>query len=135
MSTEESGLVVGQEYPPRTYQIESSLVQRLVCAIDDANPRWQQGEVPPTLLLTAGLEQVQQALPVSLTTTVLHGSTDLQLSLPLHAGDVITVMTKIASLRERQGQMGKTSFVTFELTYLNQQQALVARCRQMLIIY
>jgi acyl dehydratase len=51
------------------------------------------------------------------------------------AGDSISVTIKLADIRERRSQTGRTAFVTFALTYRNQRQELVARCRQMLITY
>jgi len=48
---------------------------------------------------------------------------------------VITVVFKISNLRERKGQMGRMAFMTFDSTYKNQEQELVAKCRQMVIGY
>ena len=50
-------------------------------------------------------------------------------------GDVLTVASKVTNIRERQGQMGRTAFITFSTTYNNQKQELVAECRQMIISY
>ena len=120
---------------PAAYDIEEGMVQRFVRAIDDPNPRWQ-AVAPPTLLLTIGLERIQQQLLDSLpSATILHGSTELECYQPVKPGDTLTVATTLASIRERQGQMGKTAFISFDTEYKNQRQELVARCRQMVITY
>ena len=138
---------IGEEGEPRVYEIEKGMVLRFVQAVDDPNPLWQDEEyarksqyggiiAPPTLIPIIGfepiLEQVSQAIPQG---TLLHGATELECYQPLRPGESVTVTTKIANIRERQGKMGKMTFITFENTYTNQRQELVARCRQMVISY
>ena len=128
---------VGVEWEPREYEIGREMIRRFARAVDDNNPLWQDGTIaPPTFLLAIGFEQFVEDL-VSLTpfNTVLMGSTDLECYLPIRRGDVITVIFKISNLRERQGEMGKMAFMTFDGSYQNQRQELVARCRQMIIGY
>ena len=80
-------------------------------------------------------EQFQQQMTDSMGAR-LHGGTELECYQPVRPGDVITVTIKVANMRKRQGsKLGKMVFVTFELTYKNQRQELVAKCRQMLIGY
>jgi hydroxyacyl-ACP dehydratase HTD2-like protein with hotdog domain len=67
--------------------------------------------------------------------TLLHGSTELECYQSVMMGDTLTVTAKITDIRQRQGKMGQTTFVTFELTYTNQRQELIAMCRQMLITH
>ena len=138
---------IGEEGEPRVYEIEKGMILRFVQAIDDPNPLWQDEEharksqyggiiAPPTLIPIIGFEpilrEVSQAIPHG---TVLHGATELECYQPLRPGESVTVTTKIANIRERQGKMGKMTFITFENTYKNQRQELVARCRQMIIGY
>jgi acyl dehydratase len=67
---------------------------------------------------------------------VLHGSTELECYQPVRPSDRITVKAKVAGIRERQGRRsGKMVFVTFEMTYINQRNKLVARCQQTMIGY
>ena len=138
---------IGEEGEPRVYEIEKGMVLRFVQAVDDPNPLWQDEEyarksqyggiiAPPTLIPIIGfepmLQQVSQAIPQG---TLLHGATELECYQPLRPGESVTVTTKIANIREREGKMGKMTFITFENTYKNQRQELVARCRQMIIGY
>ena len=138
---------IGEEGEPRVYEIEKGMIQRFVQAIDDPNPLWQDEEyakksqyggiiAPPTFILIIGFEQIQQQVSQSIPYgTVLHGATDLECYQPIRPGEVVTVTTKIANIRQRQGKMGKMAFITFETTYKNQRQELVAKCRQMVIGY
>ena len=146
-STDGVKVKIGEEWEPRVYEIEKGMIQRFVQAIDDPNPLWQDEEyakksqyggiiAPPTFILIIGFEQIQQQVSQSIPYgTVLHGATDLECYQPVRPGEVVTVTTKIANIRERQGKMGKMAFITFENTYKNQRQELVARCRQMVIGY
>lgn len=125
---------VGVEFEAGIYAVERGMLQRFVRAIDDSNPRWQ-AEAPPTFLLTLGLESIQQTLEAISSGTLLHGSTELECYQPIRPGDKLAVTAKVANVRELSGKMGKTAFITFDLSYRNQQQDLVARCRQMIISY
>ena len=137
---------IGVEQAPRVYEIEKGMIRRFVQAIDDPNPLWQDEEyakkskyggiiAPPTFISMTGIEQIQQVLASVSSGTILHGSTELESYQPIRLGDVLTATTKITNMRERQGKMGKTAFMTFDTTYANQRQELVAKCRQMIISY
>jgi len=137
---------IGVEWEPGVYEIEKGMLRRFVQAIDDPNPLWRNEEyarksryggivAPPTFVLTIGFEQIQQILASIPAGTILHGDTALECYQPIRPGDVITATTKITNIRERQGEKGRTVFMTFEITYINQRQELVARCRQMIVSY
>jgi acyl dehydratase len=128
---------VGVEWPPREYQIERGMIERFTRAVGDANPRWQDGTVaPPAFILTIGFEHfVDGLMSLAPFKTVLMGNTEIECYQPVRAGDVITVVFKISSLRERDGSMGSMAFMTFDSSYRNQEQKLVAKCRQMIIGY
>jgi hypothetical protein len=128
---------LGVEWAPRSYPVEREMVRRFVRAVGDPNPRWQEGTVaPPTFVLAIGFEQfVDELMSLVPFGTVLMGGTELECYHPIKTGDEITVVFKISSLRERQGKMGKMAFMTFDSSYKNQGQELVAKCRQMVIGY
>jgi acyl dehydratase len=128
---------VGVDWQPQEYHIERGMIQRFVKAVGDSNPLWQDGAIaPPTFILAIGFEQFIEGL-MSLVPfgTVLMGDTELECYQPVKLGDIITVVFKIGSLRERQGKMGQMVFMTFDSSYKNQRQELVAKCRQMVIGY
>ena len=122
-------------FEPVVFEVTKGALQRYVRAIGDASPRWQAA-VPPSLVPTIGFEQIlQKLLDACPDTTILHGSTDLEYFEPLALGDEITAGIEVTGIRERQGQMGTTAFVTIEINYQNQRQEEVARCRQLIIVY
>ncbi|MBE9482075.1 MAG: MaoC family dehydratase N-terminal domain-containing protein [Chloroflexi bacterium] len=138
---------IGVEWEPVVYKIEKGMIRRFVQAIDDPNPLWQNEEyarksryggivAPPTFILTIGFEEIQQQILASIPSgTILHGDTTLECYQPIKPGDVITATTKITNIRQRQGEKGKTAFISFEITYMNQKQEPVANCRQMVVSY
>jgi len=137
---------VGVEWESGIYEIEKGMIRRFVQATGDTNPLWQDEEyakkrkygstiAPPAFILTIGFEELQEMLTSVLPGAILHGSTELECYQPLRPGDVVTATTKITNIRERQGKMGKTVFVAFDITYKNQRQQPVAKCRQMVIVY
>ncbi|MFB0559586.1 MAG: MaoC family dehydratase N-terminal domain-containing protein [Dehalococcoidales bacterium] len=148
LTTEGLKSKIGIENAPEVYEIEKGMIRRFVLAVDDPNPLWQDEEyagksryggiiAPPTFVLTIGFDELRQQLLESIPFgSLLHGSTELEGYQPVRADDTITVTTKITNIRERQdSRMGKTVFVTVDVTYKNQKQELVARCQQMIIGY
>lgn len=136
---------VGVAWPPLVFEIEKGMIGRFARAIGDPNPLWQDEEyaakssfggiiAPPTFLITLGFERIERILAPGSYQAVLHGSTELECYQPVRPGDFITITTRIANVRQRQGKMGKTIFVTLDIGYKNQRQEVVARCRQMAII-
>ena len=135
------------EWQSGTYEIEKGTIRRFAQALGDPNPLWQDEEyaakshfggiiAPPTFALSIGLEQFMEEMAASASFgTILNGGTDLECYQPIRPGDKIAVVTKIANVREREGKMGKMAFITFDTTYKNQKQEMVAHCRQMIIGY
>ena len=137
---------IGVEVPPLVYDIERGMIQRFTRAVGDPNPLWQDEDyadrsgyggiiAPPNFIPTLCFDRVLETFISDASLTVLHGSTELECHQPVRPGDVITVTVKIVNVRERQGKVGTTVFVTFEMVYKNQRQEVVADCRQMAIIY
>ena len=110
------------------------MIQCFIRAIDDPNPLWQESEIaPPTFVLTLGFEQILEQMLTTTSGALLHGSTELECYHPVRAGDLIDAAAKITGIRERQSERGKTSFITVDITFENQNKELVAKCRQMII--
>ena len=128
---------VGVEWEPREYEVGREMIRLFARAVGDNNPLWKDGTIaPPTFVLSIGFEQfVEDLMNLTPFNTVLMGSTDIECYQPVRLGDTITVIFKISNLRERQGEMGKMAFMTFDSSYQNQKQETVAKCRQMVIGY
>ncbi len=146
LSIEELKSKIGVEGPPLVYEIEKGMIRRFAQAIGDSNPLWQDDEygakssfgsiiAPPTFVLTLGFDQIVHRLTQGPSQTVLHATTELEHYQPVRPGDIITGTTRIAGVRQREGKIGKTTFITFDITYKNQRQEVVAKCRQRAIIY
>jgi len=138
--------MVGIEGQPLVYEIEKGMIRRFARAIGDPNPLWQDEQyaaktgyggivAPPNFVLILGFGKILDDFISDPEITVLHGSTELESYKAIRPGDVITVNSTIRNIRDRQGEMGKVLFVTFEILYKNQKKELVAQCRQMAIIY
>ena len=129
--------MVGVGWEPREYPIEREMVRRFCRAVGDTNPKWQDGMVaPPTFVLSIGFEQfVDDLLAMVAFNTVLMAGTEIESYQPVRTGEVITAGFAITGLREREGEKGKTAFLTFESTCKNQEGELAVKCRQMVIGY
>lgn len=128
---------LGVEWEPFSYPVERGAVYRFIRAIGDTNPCWQGGAIaPPTFVLAIGFEEfVDKLMALVPFGTLLMGSTELESYQPIRAGDEISVIFKLSSLREREGKMGRMVFMSFDSTYQNQAGQLVAKLRQMVIGY
>jgi hypothetical protein len=121
---------IGEPWELGVYEIEKGMVRRFARAIDDPHPRWDT-MAPPTFIVTLGGEEFGQQIMAMFRDGLLHGSTELECYQPVTPGDNIIVNAKIAGIRERS----QMAFVTFEITYTNQKQELVAKCQQTMIGY
>lgn len=147
--TEELRSKIGVEGKPRAYEIEKGMIKQFARAIDDPNPLWQDEEyakkskyggliAPPALVIALGWEDFQADGPRSGTgpNAGLHGGTELEYYQLIRAGDTITIINKLVDVRERGSKrLGRMAFLSYERTYKNQRQEVVAKCRQLLISY
>lgn len=125
---------IGVELISGEYEIEKGMIQRFVQAVDDPNPLWQD-IAPPLFVVVLGFSEFDKQM-AKLMGARLHGGTEFEYFKPVRPGDVITASRKIADVREREGKkLGKMAFVTFEITYKNQNGELVAKCWQTAIGY
>ena len=133
--TEELRSKIGVEGAPLVCEIDEGMIRRFVTAVGDSSPLWQT-VAPPAFIPTIGYGWFMQQMEAWLGTGAIHGSTDLECYRPVKAGDGITVATSIADVRARSNDtMGRVVFLTFDITYKNQREELVARCRQKIIGY
>jgi hypothetical protein len=135
---EEINKRIGVADTPLIYDIEKGMIERFTRAVGDNNPLWQahddKAAAPPALALILGFDRMIQELNRDSALTVLHGSTSLECFRSIVSGDTLTVVSTITSVREREGEKGKSLFVTFEIKCSNQRQEPVALCRQMAIL-
>ncbi|MDD4874146.1 MAG: MaoC family dehydratase N-terminal domain-containing protein [Dehalococcoidales bacterium] len=136
---EEINKRIGVADTPLVYDIEKGMIKCFTCAVGDINAKWQSDDnkavAPPTFPLILGFDRMIQELNMDSTLTILHGSTNLECYRSIVSGDTLTVTSTVTGVREREGEKGKSLFVTFEIKCSNQRQEPVALCRQMAILY
>ncbi len=128
--TEEIRKLIGTESEPRTVEVERGAIRRFAEAIGDANPLFNDEKsargtrfggmiAPPTFCrsLGGGLFNVDLKLP---TFRGLDGGSDWEYFEPIRAGDRITVVSKLADIREAEGRLGPMVFIVTETRYTNQ---------------
>lgn len=121
---------VDVESEPVTHEVEKGAIIRFAQAIGDPSPIYNDERAarstrygglvaPPTFLrsMMSGPEKAKLEIPF---TGTLDGGSDWEYFEPVHAGDRITVTTRVADLSEKQGRLGTMLFVVSETKYVNQ---------------
>lgn len=122
---------VGKDGEPRSALVERGAIERFAAAIGDPNPAYPDA-APPTFLRSVGV-----AIPPlpdgERAPRVLDGGSDWTYGEPARPGDVITFVTTMESLVEREGRMGPMLIATYLTRYENQRGELAATQRNTLI--
>ena len=137
---------IGRTGQPVTMVVELGKVREFARAIKDPNPIYfdeayatrEAGgiPVPPTFLMALGFWDDGRGRPrleMDLR-RVLHGEQEFEYLRPIHVGDVLTAVSKIENVFEKQGARGGT--MTFGVTateFRNQRGELVAISRSTVI--
>lgn len=137
---------IGTVFPPFSYEVERSKIRELAGALGDPNPLYRDVEAarsagfadlpaPPTLPtlfsfwadppLLARLAQIGVEMA-----RVLHAEEEYEYHAPVHAGDTIHGVVKIANIRSRRGM----DMVNLEMIYTNQRDEVVVVARTMMIV-
>jgi peroxisomal enoyl-CoA hydratase 2 len=139
--------IIGKTGKPFKMPIEWSKVREFARAIKDPNPLYFDPElakresggvpVPVTFLQTSAFWQDETSSPgfggFDLR-RILHGEQEFELLKPIMVGDVLTGVTKIADVYEKEGgRGGKMTFLVTETEYTNQRGEKVALARSTLI--
>jgi acyl dehydratase len=138
--------MIGKTGKPFTMPIEWGKVREFARAIKDPNPVYYDPElakkecggipVPPTFLQTSAFWQSAESSP-ALTFDVrriLHGEQEFEFLKPILVGDVLTGISKVADIYEKEGgRGGKMTFNVMETEYRNQKGEKVAVSRSVLI--
>ena len=127
---------IGVDSEPRTHNVELGSIRRFADAIGDANPIYRDevfsistphGTViaPPTFLrsLEPGPAICNLKNPYQ---EILDGGSIWEFIRQVKAGDQITVVTKIADLKEKEGKLGSMLFVDRETSFVDQHGDMVA---------
>ncbi len=138
---------IGKKYP-FTWVVERGKIRELADAIGDDNPIYQDAEAsrkegykdvvaPPTfttvpLLWSGALFQAFEDLNVELSRTV-HAEQSCEYYQEILTGDKLEGVVEVKDIKDKKGKSGNLKFIQFEITYTNQQNALVSK-DEMLVI-
>ncbi len=126
--TDEIRKLIGTESEPRVVEVERGAIRRFAEAIGDRNPLFNDEAAarhsrfggmiaPPTFCRSLGGGFFN--VPLSLA-RALDGGSEWEYSEPIRPGDRITVVSKLADIREATGRMGTMVFIVTETRYTNQ---------------
>ncbi len=128
--TDEVRKLIGSESEPRTVEVERGAIRRFAEAIGDPNPvyndeaaarhtRYGGMIAPPTFCrsLGGGFFNIDLKLPMF---RGLDGGSDWEYFEPIRPGDRITIVSRLADIREGEGRLGPMVFITTETRYTNQ---------------
>jgi len=133
--TDEMKSMLGMELNRAVLEIDKTMLSRLAEAIDDPNPRWQEEAAPGFLIaamVSGGGEPPKTLFPLK---RMVAGGGDWEYLLPIKVGDMITCVTNLADMYEREGKAGKLLFLVTETTITNQKKEVVAKAKGSLINY
>ncbi len=138
--------LIGVAGQPVTIHIERGKIREFARAIKDDDPfyfdeeqasREAGGIMPPVSFLQTMAHwddgRGRPKVPRDLKRT-LHGEQEYDFLKPIYAGDVLTAVSRVADVYEKQGKRGGTmTFVVIETEYKNDRGELVARAKQVTI--
>lgn len=137
--------LIGRQSEPVVHEVEKGAIRHFAEALGDPNPLYQDEAAargagyagllaPPTfpVALTTN-ERFRHSLDLG-TRSVIHGEQQLEYARPLVAGDVITVVSRVADVQERPGASGPTDVIVIEDEGRDGKGELVFRSRATLIL-
>ena len=135
---------IGKASPPVTWEVEKGHIRRFAEAIGDTNPIYTDEAAaraaghpripaPPTFAVALRPNDVRAGMSIDMR-KLLHGEQEIELSRPLYAGDVVTVVQRVADIYQKQGKSGAMDFLVLETTATDAEGQLVARTRSTLVI-
>jgi acyl dehydratase len=125
--------LVGKTYQEVEFEVDEDRVRQFAEAIGDDDPRYLDGQAPPTFptvmqILTSGQVVLDEDLGLNYM-LVVHGEQEFDLRRPLRAGDVLRAVPRIAAIEAK----GPNEFLTIEAEIRDQAGEVVAVSRSTLI--
>jgi acyl dehydratase len=143
--TEEAIKQIGKAGEARTIEVERGAIRRFAEAIGDPNPLFNDEAsarntrfggmiAPPTFCrsLGAAIPEIKIGMGEF---RGLDGGSEWEYFEPIRPGDRISVVSKIADIRESAGRLGAMVFITVETSYTNHYNQLCALQRSTVIRY
>jgi acyl dehydratase len=137
--------ILARQTEPVTLAVERGAIRRFAEAIGDPNPLWTDeaqarrtrygGVVAPPTFLRSAARPILPVPELDSLTRVLDGGSEWRYYEPVRPGDIITSVTRVVNLSQRNLSIGPAVFLVAETTYTNQSQQVVATQRSTLIRY
>ena len=135
---------IGRSSPPLALEVEPGHIRRFVEAIGDPNPIYTSEAAaraagypripaPPTFAAALRPSDVRVGMGIDMR-KLLHGEQEFELLRPLYAGDVVTLVQRVADIYEKQGKAGAMDFLVLETTATDERGEVVFRARATLVI-
>jgi acyl dehydratase len=137
---------IGKSGKPFRMPIEWGKVREFARAIKDPNRAYFDLElaqreyggvpIPVTFLMTSAFWQDEESMPAVHFDLgrVLHGEQEFEFFKPIHVGDVLTGVTRVADVYDKTGGRGGTmTFTVLETTYTNNKGEQVAVARSVIV--
>ena len=125
--------------PPVIMDVEKGHIRRFAEAIGDTNPLWvdeaEGGVIAPPTFLRMMITEAPTPPQLAPFSQMLDGGSDWTYMEPVKPGDVITAVTRFASVNQRNIAVGPAVFLVLETDYTNQDGVAVAKQRNTLIRY
>ena len=143
--TDEVRKQIGMQSEARIVEVERGAIRRFAEAIGDPNPlfndeasvrktRFGGMVAPPTFCRSLGAAIPEIKINMA-EFRGLDGGSEWESLEPIRPGDRISVVSKIADIRESEGRLGTMVFITVETSYTNQFNQLCALQRSTVIRY
>jgi acyl dehydratase len=143
--TDEVRKQIGMQSEARIVEVERGAIRRFAEAIGDPNPlfndeasvrktRFGGMVAPPTFCRSLGAAIPEIKINMA-EFRGLDGGSEWEYLEPIRPGDRISVVSKIADIRESAGRLGPMVFITVETSYTNQFNQLCALQRSTVIRY
>lgn len=110
-------LSVGYEFPPQSYELDSTMVSDYLLAVGENNNLYhEEGLVPPLAVTAFAMAALSKGLVMPSGT--IHVSQELEFLAYVHTGDIITCLSKVSRKTDRGG----LRLMTTDIEVVNQLQ-------------
>lgn len=124
--------LIGKESPEVVFEVERGAIRKFAEAIGDPTPEYQRGEIaPPTFPTTFRIPIPGLSLELS---RVLHGEQEYAFQRPIRAGDRLRCKTRVVDVYEKEGRLGKMTFLVTEIEGRDEEGQLVFTGRSTVIV-
>jgi acyl dehydratase len=139
LSDQDRKTLLAMSLTPVTMDVEKGHIKRFAEAIGDPNPLWSDessgGIIAPPTFLRMMITEAPTPPELAPFPQMLDGGSEWTYMEPVKPGDVITAVTRFASVNQRSIAVGPAVFLLLETEYTNQRGESVAKQRNTLIRY